>query len=323
MNARLETLIAVPTLDPATTAGSILYWDGEGTAQRNELLDAWVAQGLDPDLLLALPSPTIALTRSCDDAIRGNKARTKKNAGHEQWLIYDVHPNRTDKFTDLCTVSLVLDGNGDKVLTIVPAPGAPMAAVQQISDTLRERFPIHQQRLEVRDMNNWLNKDLLPGQGMCNAVALKYRSGFWYVMPAYMEIAEKIMAALNQATAYVFNSIPAMQSEGAVASILRGITMAAESQADAIDKIIEEEAAGVTDRKPRGKRAWETCATDCDAMIAKVEEYETLLGASLDTMRERLTDLAAASTEAAMEAESKAEEERAEKKAKKGGNGFR
>jgi hypothetical protein len=298
-----DNVIALPQGMAGASTGAVVWWELTGNVNHAKLVEAWEEQGLDKELLPDLPSAKVALTRAVDDVVRENAARKKHRVSDANWLVFDVKPsqekNKKAEFIEVFDASL----NKDKSAPVVTLRDD---ADPTLSKQIRDRFFVHQSRLEATDIGTWLSTKML---GKVDAVSLRNRGGIYFVHKEQVETFSKIKAALTKVSTHLVFKMDALKSDEAVEAILHAITSEAKQQADDIENVLDK--GGV------GPRAYKTQRKHAEEMIKKVEVYENLLDKKLDDLRERLADLAASSMEAAMAAEAEASKAQEEAKANK------
>lgn len=290
-----DNLIALPNGLASDATGLVTWWQLSGNTDHAALADAWAGEGLDADWLLSLPSPKVALTRAVDEVIRGNAKRKKHHVADAHWMVYDVDADERHGAT--FNEELHAKLNDDRTDIVVTPSGHPLEA------EMRESFRANQTRLESRDIGTWLSTKIMPA---LNAVSLRERGGVDFVMRDQVAMFHRIKAAIRKVSAHLMFEMQALRNDEAVEAILHAINAEAEAQAEEVEAAL--------DANDIGGRGFRTKHKQCDAMLDKVEAYEKLLDRKLDEMRAKLTDLSAASAEAAIMADAKAAEERASKK---------
>lgn len=300
-NGTTSNVIALPQGLAGNSTGAVVWWELTGNISHPALVRAWEAEGLDPTLLPELPSAKVALTRAVDDLAKESTARKKHRVSDANWLVYDVVAKEGEKaeFIEIFDASLNKDKSG-------PVVEVREGADPGLSRQVRDRFFVHQSRLEAQDVGTWLSTKML---SKLQAVSLRNRGGIYFVSRDQVEMFGKIKSALSKVSTHLVFKMDALKSDEAVEAILHAITTEANTQAEEIEKVLD--AGGV------GARAYKTQREKAEEMIAKVEAYEKLLDKNLEGFRERLGDLAASSMEAAMAADAEKQKVREEAKANK------
>lgn len=294
-----SNVIALPGGLAGNSTGAVVWWELTGNISHPQLVRAWEDAGLDPELLPDLPSAKVALTRAVDDLVRESTARKKHRVSDANWLVFDVKAKEGEKaeFVEIFDAALNKDKSG-------PVVDVRAEADQGLSRQLRDRFFVHQSRLEAQDIGTWLSTKML---GKLKAVSLRHRGGIYFVARDQVEMFARIKAALTKVSTHMVFKMDALKSDEAVEAILHAITTEANTQAEEIEKVLD--AGGV------GARAYKTQREKAEEMISKVEAYEKLLDKNLEGFRERLGDLAASSMEAAMAADAEKQKAREDAKA--------
>lgn len=262
------------------TAGAIVWWRLSGTVLIDELEDAWDDHGLDVKELPQPPIGIAALRRAVLEQQQQRRLVRKLADGSGYALViekadgrdldYDVHA----RFTLNPIGVLECEGN----------------APEKLKEQVRVSYAVHQAELSPTDVGTFLVKQVESHDG----VRLRDTGGIYFVPSTALDAWRKVTQALKVASGHLLFEVPALRSEDAVEAVLDAIAQEAAQEADTIAREMAEQ--------DLGERALDNRAERAKAMRAKVQRYEQLLGRELDTLTERLQDLGAQLTVAALKA---------------------
>ena len=128
---------------------------------------------------------------------------------------------------------------------------------------------------------------------MLDAVGMRSGGGLNYVPPHALGTLGRVKAAFETVGCRV-STLPASTSGDVVRDVLASL------QADSATMIARCESELI--ESELGPRACQGRANDCDAHLAKLEKYESLLGANLQGIRDQIESLSSDYTAAALEA---------------------
>ena len=220
------------------------------------------------------------------------------------------HPHiqiRMDEGRSTEVVESVASGRADVGIFVpnVPAPDLEVVPYRSVTltllapadhplaDSIRAAFKLAETEVPSDVIGLWLAQKVMPA---LTAVPLRDSGGVYFV-PKDQQIALNLIAKVLEASSgHALHRIPAMRSADAVAAILDAI------QAEAEKESAQLEADALSD--DLGPRAFRGRIKVADALRAKVESYETLLGSNLDALKERIEKLRAALTIAEVRAAS-------------------
>lgn len=275
-------VVALTNEEMLDSAGLITFIRMRGDTSYDVLAEAWEGEGLDDDLLLTRPSDTVA----CRRAVMRLKSPTM--------IVRPLH--RTDDPNGWAMVSESTDTtvHHTPTLHILPnaigrlgfelpdltkiTPNSSGTDQEVMAANIQWRYEFYLENVVNTDVSAWFVR-------LCqylHALSLRDTGGFYFIPATNVPTWERIVSAIRSATAHDIGLIPAMRTEEAVRSILSSLEYEAEQEAEAMFDEIGE---GL------GKRALETRANKCDALLRKVAEYEKLLGVSMDGLNARLTEL--------------------------------
>ncbi len=205
------------------------------------------------------------------------------------------------------TIVRALDGRGTWAILTAEINHVSMTAVQSLRvyvegtelkfdhpehplvTPITEGYQEHLGRLDARDISNWASKYLYKA---LNAVALRDTGGIYFVPREMVAAWQRITSAVEGVTAHRFFEIPVAPADRAIQGVLaaleRDTMLAAEAMEDELDAQL------------LGKRGLVGRRERCAGILARVEQYEGLLGGSLDKLRARMGSLQAAFAAAAL-----------------------
>lgn len=258
-------------------AGAVLYWSLSGGLDADKFEAAWIAGGLDANLLPETPTPETALRRALNEQKQHRRLVRPIKGG---WAVVDETDGaqgleyRTRLTAHLNKIGhLRIDDPDDTDAEII---GADIATA----------YRRHQDMLTQNDISTWL----VNMARKCQAVALRDRGGIYFIPHEALEHWRAMTGTLTDVSDHTCFEIPALKTEQAVDAILDAITREAEAVAADMEKELME-----GDLK---QRALQTRSRKCEEVMAKLNSYEKLLGKSLSTISDRVdtiqADLAAA-----------------------------
>jgi hypothetical protein len=286
-------LIAINAATDAEKAacGATVWWSLHGDVTVEALTDALLtaeSKALPP----APPSPEVALRRAVESvakvlghldvhcvkrgewAIVGKPTENDAHDGVQRQLVYPVD----------CTAKLVRpEGGGGEKYLVISGRG---------EDQIRAAYNAAQGILAPADIGNWL-VDKVQALG---GIPLKDRGGVYFVSNTQLWKWQRIVKALKACTKHVPGELPTMHSDTAVETIMTALT--ADTQ-----KVCDKIAADIADGT-LGTKALATKKDVAAELLARVAQYETLLGAKLDQLRSAIAETEAAVATAALAASS-------------------
>ncbi len=264
-------------------AGTILMWTLSGPTDGEALRDQWVAAGLDPGRLPPPPTPATALRRAVG-ALR-EKSRIVHAIGKGNgFVVVDV--TATASAVDDPTFAVQARASLDLVGRLVLKGGT-----DEVRQQITEAFATHENALSTEDVSAWLTKVVVGLDG----VALRGGGGVYFIPQTRLSELDTMIAALKAVSDHAIYRIPAMAGDDAVQAILDAVEAEAVAEAAAIEAALAEEKYGSGGLQNRIGRT--------DKVEEKVSRYEELLGAKLETLRERLATLRADLTVAMIKAQ--------------------
>ncbi len=268
----------------AQGAGAIVWWKINGYTECEALDKAWAARvDLDPELLMAHPTPGAALRRALGGQARTNQAGKilMSSLGEENAyaLVRETADGKDVHHHTLLKVRLdeavLADGHPTLAMTIDEHCPRGMEG-EIISDYQRN---LH--TFSGTEISSWFSMTLLP---TFRAVSLRDQGGMWFVPAAYLDLWYQAVDAVRSVSGHQVFKIPALSTEAdAIAGILDALASEAQKQAQEMeDKIINENL---------GVRALKNQVAKLEGVTQKVTQYEAMLGTNLDTLRARLEAL--------------------------------
>ena len=279
-----ENIIAVTD---ASAAGSITYWRLKGVVNLRTLREAWAAARLPESLLPGDPSPQAALRRAVRE-VSDTRRLARPLAKRGGYAVVDESATENELTYKVGLKAKLVNGQNGTAPHVEVEP-----ADHPLADSIRAAFKLAETEVPSDVIGLWLAQKVMPA---LNAVPLRDSGGVYFV-PKDQQIALNLIAKVLEASSgHALHRIPAMRSADAVAAILDAI------QAEAEKESAQLEADALSD--DLGPRAFRGRIKVADALRAKVESYETLLGSNLDALKERIEKLRAALTIAEVRAAS-------------------
>jgi hypothetical protein len=280
-----KTYVIVTDAD-ADKAGAQTYWSLAGEVNREEMFLAMTKHGLDHEPRLVEPETALGRALSC---LKGRR-RFLRNIRKGRWAVVEegIDVTRdTLKHWEGPIVSL------DKV-------GRPVLenATMEEAKAVREAYARALDILDTNDISHWL----LTAVSRLTGVGLRKGGGIYYVppsrMPEWRKHIEVLAECAPDCSVYTIPMIK-MTADGARA-ILDSLTGETIDEADALTAEVLDGSLGV--------RGLDNRAASSRALLAKVSEYEHLLGTRVDRLRDVIAKLDVDIVAAKLAAEAAAEE---------------
>lgn len=282
-------------------AGALMWWNliaCEGEA----LETAWVAEGLDPSMLPAGRRDHVVLREVCR-AIARKLARVNLDADgdeishgvrdlaetagcvivRDKASVEDVEKDSTR--IRVRFASKVPGGSPDSDGVTIDGPDS-----EQWADAIRADFERARGLVQTTPLSTLLSVRV---SAMLDAVGMRSGGGLNYVPAHALGTLDRVKRALDAVGCRV-STLPASNSGDIVRDVLASLQGESDTMIERMEsELIESEL---------GPRACQGRANDCDSQLAKLEKYETLLGANLQGIRDRIESLSSDYTAAALEA---------------------
>ena len=272
-----NSFIAVNNAAPET-AGAIVWWRLEGTADHTRLCDALLAIGIVEDDLPKLPTPAACLRRAVDAFEVKYRTFARKHPKEDKWVLWDEYVNTMGDVLHGQIAAAHLDAEGLRI----------SSNTLEQEEFLRASFASERTLIHAVDISGWLVRRMT----QFTAVALRPSGGIYFLPQPSVYGYHRISQALAQVTAHKLYEVPALRSEEAVQAILDALRIEAQDELTAITTAMQ---AGTL-----GKRAIENRQEACNALLGKVRTYEALLGVALAEIPAAIQQLEASLTLAAL-----------------------
>lgn len=268
----------IAVLDGQST-GCIVWWRLAGTVQVSVLQDAWKQANLPEELLPEPPTQHTALGRAMSElAERRRLVRALK--GRKGWGVVEETATDTTLDYQLNLKARIADG----ALMLEPDTG-------KLADEVKVQFASYSSAYTITDTSALLCSLVK----RLKAVPLRDTGGVYFVPRDQVPELRRAVEALKTVSDHRVFEVPALKSDEAVEAILAALI----SEADKETSEMETE----FDTAELGGRALRTRAGRAESLLAKVKEYETLLGTNLQAITERVAGLKDALVTAALAAD--------------------
>lgn len=259
---------------PAGTCGIVVWWTLSGNLSWNDL--KWNIDSVGSTIAVpSLPSEEVVALRAVnsilDPAQRVVVARKRR--------IWEVETSVTksvdgrDSVQHIKDLRIEVDDEGN--VKIDPADTSDPFK-EDMATSAREKVKEFRDLLTPNDISAWLTCTV---SRACHAVTLRSTGGFYFIPKHMVDTWRQVVEALESCSQHRVQALPAMTSEEAVNTLLGVIAAESRAAFDDFDAYL----AGKTSTK--GLNAVER---DRDALLAKVEAYQDLLGGALPWIQERL-----------------------------------
>lgn len=264
MNSFTDGLIA--TNDTNMAAGYIAYWRlSSDSINGSQLLNALARRDIDENAP-GMPTPRVALRRAMQKQAGGSLFVRKGPNGSILLVEQDG-----DEFETFANAELNIGGQ-----PVVTCPGS--AALEE---DVRDQYWAELDTLASTDISSWLIREA----AACDALSLRDTGGVYFIPAHKMERWEKLCAALHETTKCRVHNIPAMHTDNAVGAILDALTEECAQFSQEMDAAMGDETLGA--RALRGR------ANKADAMIAKLQRYEDILGDKMSKISDQIQEQSA------------------------------
>jgi hypothetical protein len=280
MTNTAQAIYAVPD---AEQAGAIVYWRLSGTINAAQLEEAWQNANLALELLPETPSPEAALRRAVYEQ-KERRRLARKLPNGKGWALVNELVDGDDLEYEI-SIRVFLNKVG-QVEFEMPEDVRPEE--QQMCTQIEASFYQHLDELSAADVSAWL----VGFSAKCSAVSLRERGGIYFVPRQNLAYWRSAYKAIQSVSGHSCYEIPALKSDEAVDAILDAVTREAQAAAEAM---AEELASGDLQSRALANRE-----ERCTSMLAKLKQYEDLLGRSMGAITDRVGDLKAEIATAAL-----------------------
>lgn len=269
------TLIA--TNEEATSSGAIIYWRLGGNVQATRLRNAWIAAGLDEDLLPPKPDALAALKRVLKsietDEIRVDSVERDTTHGKRGLAVLKKNKMSTGHAMWVTQWQALLDT--DDQLAFVTVDGEEFDA--DIAELISAQYAQERGILPHTAMSVWMVSLI----EKCNAVALRDSGGIYFVPKWHLPRWRSFVNVVKTVSKTKPFEIPAMSSESAAEAVLDALTQ----DCDTFINKVEGELGNV------GVRALQTRENLLKTMANKLEAYTDIIGGKVTGLRSKLETL--------------------------------
>jgi hypothetical protein len=265
----IEREFVVATEADVDSAGAQTYWSLGGEANRDQLVAEATVRGISIMPRLVEPETAIGRAVAC---LKGKRRIVRSIRKGKFAVVEEELDVSRDKLKHWEGPTIELDKVGRPIFE-----GATTEEAQQVRDAYAQALDA----LDTNDISQWL----LTGLERMNAVGLRKTGGIYYVPPAFMpswrKFAEVLKIVAPACTVYFIPTVR-MTADGARA-ILDSLTFEVE---EAANKLTEKVVSGEL-----GVRGLDNRAADSAALLAKVSQYEMLVGSRLEKLRNVINKL--------------------------------
>lgn len=284
--------------DSSGTCGAIVWWTLKGVLRHDALKEALEDAG-SPAVPPEEPSDLVALRSACVEVARVHRLEVR-NVGRGEWAL--VRDPDVDEAAGKLEYDLIATAR------VAPSPSVPIEVKSSdigIENELGAAFLKARGELSQAELSAWLCSKL----ERLGAVALRERGGIYFVPSDVTGKWQRVVKALGACGQQGLHNVPAMRSADAVESIMAALASEAES---AVEALMAELALPLDDAL--GLRALATRQKQTEALMAKLERYENLLGKALPHITAKV-DAARAAVVTAQSLAEQAADRRAEQHA--------
>lgn len=260
------------------TAGRISYWRLSGDLDLVQLAAVWTAQGLDKALLPKPPGDGVALGRAMHEqsgTVTSQVRLLARPLARQAWALVEE-----TLVKDSLSYETLLSVKFEKGGPVFTRDHASHDRYNTLVASIRSSYDNMKGTLTTNDVSSWLVK--LAGQ--YQSVPLRDTGGIYFVPKTHVDTWDRIVRAITKVSAHSIFQIPALKTAEAIAAITDAVTQECEAIALTIEREMQ---AGKL-----GDRALQTRRKECEALLAKVGAYDTLLDVQLKC-RERVEVLQA------------------------------
>jgi hypothetical protein len=266
MPAAVKGLVTTAAAD--ATTGAVVYWQLSGACDRAALAAAWAAAGLPADWLPAPASSADALRR----AVKALESPAMLVRRHPKGGWQAVAESRVDGKLGYSTgTRFFIDG--DEAKSDPPDGAGAQAVFGAFGAALLSIAP--------QDASSWLVRIA----ARLGAVLLRETGGIYFVPRGAIDRLHAIKGAIAAACGHQIYEIPAVHSAEVVQAVFAALQREVAEEIEALEADITNEACRGTTLAAR--------AAHCNGVVAKVADFERLLGAPAGDAIARLQDLKA------------------------------
>ena len=276
-------------------AGATVWWTLRGEVDRTALVEAWRAQGLPDQWLPDLPSAERRLSRAVQSVSEMRRlARPVQRKGH--WIVVAEKVTGEGAGASVAhepVLSVRLEG-GQPVYTVQGTGYWEVGAAYALEDQIRAEWARQDGLLTRDDVALWL-ADVIQ---YVHGVPLRPKGGLYYVLPSQVErwrLVCQCIEGLGIGSSY---TLPTLRGQDATRAVLDALVADVTRDADDYHGQIMGGAL-------KG-RALQARVRDCDNLLSRVAQYDSLLGGALDTLRQRVLAVQDAALLAACQIEGEA-----------------
>ena len=274
-------LVAVPGAG-TEAIGVVSWWRLSGDTKLDALNEALTSAGVADKDLPHAPSPVLALSRAVAEQ-GGDSTIVRALEGRGNWAVLDAQINHVS-MTAQQGLRVYVEGD---TLKFQPAEFAhPLEA------PIREAYQEHLSKLDTRDVSAWAADYVYYN---LRAMNLRDTGGIYFVPREAVPAWQRITSAVEAVTQHKWFEIPVAPAKRAIEGVLAAVERSTELAAISMEEEL--------DAQLLGKRGLSGRRERCAEILSKVEEYEGLLGSSLDKLRGRIMTLQAAFAAAALAAD--------------------
>jgi hypothetical protein len=266
----------------AQGAGALVWWTINGSVKCQALEDAWALRvDLDPDLLMKRPTPGAALRRALGRQVRSTpdgKILLSSLGEENAYALVRQTVNGFDGEPEHVTLLKArLAGDDGDQLDLVVLADCP----DHVHAAVRGDYEVNLTTFSGDEISSWFSGVLLPA---FDAVSLRRGGGMWFVPATQLNLWYQAVDAVRDISGHQIYKMPALSTE---AEAVEGILVALASEAEEAARLVEEEIMA----DDIGVRGLKNRVARLDRVTAKVVAYEGMLGANLQTLRDRLDGL--------------------------------
>lgn len=248
------------------TAGLLSWWQLGGQVQLDNLAQLWTQAGLDEQLLPEPPSQVTALRRAIIQK-------------YPKMEINSIPKTQGFAVSELVFKDVVGDVKPDPELRVFFKAWLEEDVLRishQYEDEapalrrdLWQRMQLAQTVLEAKDLSFWL----VSQAEKVGAVSLRPAGGVYFIPETHVATWQRLARCIETASTSTIHEIPALRTEKAVASILSALRSEIEGEVEKLEEYLQNGDPGI--------RALTNRSDQTKAMLAKVAQYERLLGNNL------------------------------------------